>query len=52
MVHQFGKTTSIAKFIMGFYIRKSLGFGPFRLNLSKSGIGVSVGVFSVFSSLA
>lgn len=29
---------------MGFYIRKSLGFGPLRLNLSKSGIGVSAGV--------
>ena len=29
---------------MGFYIRKSINVGPFRLNLSKSGIGVSVGV--------
>jgi hypothetical protein len=29
---------------MGFYIRKSLSAGPFRFNLSKSGIGVSVGV--------
>lgn len=29
---------------MGFYIRKSLSIGPFRLNLSKSGVGVSVGV--------
>lgn len=29
---------------MGFYIRKSLRFGPLRLNLSKSGIGVSAGV--------
>lgn len=29
---------------MGFYIRKSARIGPFRLNLSKSGVGVSVGV--------
>jgi hypothetical protein len=29
---------------MGFYIRKSLRFGPLRFNLSKSGIGVSAGV--------
>jgi len=29
---------------MGFYLRKSLRAGPFRFNLSKSGIGVSVGV--------
>jgi tetratricopeptide (TPR) repeat protein len=29
---------------MGFYIRKSFSFGPFRLNFSKSGIGISVGV--------
>jgi hypothetical protein len=29
---------------MGFYLRKSFGFGPVRLNLSKSGLGVSVGV--------
>lgn len=29
---------------MGFYIRKGISFGPFRLNLSKSGLGVSVGV--------
>ncbi len=29
---------------MGFYIRKSLRAGPFRFNLSKSGLGVSVGV--------
>ena len=29
---------------MGFYIRKSKSFGPFRLNFSKSGIGVSTGV--------
>lgn len=29
---------------MGFYIRKSLRAGPFRFNLSKSGVGVSVGV--------
>ena len=29
---------------MGWYLRKSLGFGPFRLNLSKSGLGYSVGV--------
>jgi hypothetical protein len=29
---------------MGFYIRKSVKAGPFRFNLSKSGIGVSMGV--------
>lgn len=28
---------------MGFYIRKSIKVGPFRYNLSSSGIGVSVG---------
>jgi len=29
---------------MGFYIRQGISFGPLRFNLSKSGIGVSVGV--------
>lgn len=29
---------------MGFYIRKSISFGPLRLNLSRSGLGASVGV--------
>ena len=29
---------------MGFYIRKSFKLGPFRCNLSKSGVGVSAGV--------
>jgi hypothetical protein len=29
---------------MGFYVRKSLKAGPFRFNLSKSGVGVSTGV--------
>jgi hypothetical protein len=29
---------------VGFYIRKYVQSGPFRLNLSKSGLGVSVGV--------
>src|SRR5882757_8611607 len=29
---------------MGFYVRKSLNAGPFRFNLSKSGLGVSAGV--------
>ncbi|MBN2640497.1 MAG: DUF4236 domain-containing protein [Victivallales bacterium] len=29
---------------MGFYIRKSVRLGPLRLNLSKSGVGVSAGV--------
>jgi len=29
---------------MGLYIRKSISVGPFRFNLSKSGIGVSAGV--------
>jgi DNA polymerase III subunit epsilon len=29
---------------MGFYVRKSVRAGPFRFNLSKSGLGVSAGV--------
>ncbi len=29
---------------MGWYLKKSFGFGPLRINLSKSGIGASVGV--------
>lgn len=29
---------------MGFYIRKSIKAGPFRFNLSKSGLGVSTGI--------
>jgi hypothetical protein len=29
---------------MSFYLRKSIKAGPFRLNLSKSGIGISAGV--------
>jgi hypothetical protein len=29
---------------MGFYVRKRLRAGPFRFNLSKSGLGVSAGV--------
>ena len=29
---------------MGFYIRKSLKAGPFRFNISKSGIGISAGI--------
>jgi hypothetical protein len=29
---------------MGFYLRKSVSAGPFRFNLSRSGLGVSVGV--------
>ena len=29
---------------MSFYIRKALSVGPFRFNLSKSGVGVSAGV--------
>src|SRR5215211_5419813 len=29
---------------MGFYLRKSLSVGPFRFNLSKSGVGVSTGI--------
>ena len=28
---------------MGFYYLKSIGIGPFRLNLGKSGVGYSVG---------
>ena len=29
---------------MGFYLRKSISVGPFRFNLSKSGVGLSAGV--------
>lgn len=29
---------------MGFYIRKSISVGPFRFNLSKSGVGISTGI--------
>ena len=29
---------------MGFYYRKSVRVGPFRINLSKSGVGLSTGV--------
>jgi hypothetical protein len=29
---------------MGFYLRKSISAGPFRFNLSSSGVGMSVGV--------
>lgn len=29
---------------MGFFLRKSIRVGPFRLNLSKSGLGVSAGI--------
>jgi Protein of unknown function (DUF4236) len=29
---------------MGWYLRKALSFGPVRLNLSRSGLGLSVGV--------
>lgn len=29
---------------MGFYVRKSIKAGPFRFNLSKSGLGISTGV--------
>ena len=29
---------------MPFYIRKSIKLGPFRLNFSKSGVGVSTGI--------
>jgi hypothetical protein len=28
---------------MGFYFRKSVKAGPFRINFSKSGVGLSVG---------
>jgi hypothetical protein len=35
---------SLRSATMSFFFRRSVGFGPFRLNLSKSGIGASVGV--------
>src|SRR6266850_379836 len=30
--------------LVGFYIRKGFNFGPLRLNLSRSGLGASIGV--------
>lgn len=42
-----GTILAVVSFVggaVGFYIRKSLRAGPFRFNLSKSGVGVSVGV--------
>ena len=33
----------ISLFPMGFYYRKSVKVGPFRINLSNSGVGYSVG---------
>ena len=36
--------TTVTEGVMGFYLRTSLRAGPFRLNLSPSGIGVSAGV--------
>lgn len=29
---------------MGFYVRKGFNFGPLRVNFSRSGIGLSLGV--------
>jgi hypothetical protein len=29
---------------MPFYLRKAFNFGPLRLNLSRSGLGMSVGI--------
>ena len=34
----------IKRILMGLFLRKSIKFGPFRINLSKSGIGVSGGI--------
>ena len=28
---------------MGFYLKKGINFGPLRLNISKSGLGMSFG---------
>ena len=36
---------------MGLYLRKSLSVGPFRFNLSKSGIGLSTGIKDSVSEL-
>jgi Protein of unknown function (DUF4236) len=33
---------------MGFFYRKSVNFGPFRVNLSKSGVGYSVGCWASY----
>src|ERR1043166_5654108 len=38
------RTVGKPVFEMSFYIRKSLRFGPLRINLSGSGVGVSAGV--------
>ena len=37
---------------MGFYYRKSIGIGPFRLNLGKSGVGYSVGTWGFRTGLS
>ncbi|WP_409245980.1 DUF4236 domain-containing protein [Enterobacter cloacae] len=29
---------------MGFYVKKSIRVGPMRFNLSKSGVGASIGI--------
>lgn len=29
---------------MGFYLKKAINLGPLRLNFSKSGLGISIGV--------
>ncbi len=37
---------------MGFTFRKSIGVGPFRVNLSKSGVGYSVGTRGVRTGIS
>ena len=39
-----GSHSFVAEDEMGFYLRKSVAVGPFRFNLSGSGVGMSVGV--------
>ena len=37
------EVTVCGEWVMGFIYRKSLNLGPFRVNLSKAGVGLSLG---------
>ena len=43
-VARMGRGKGCKNVFMGWYLRKSIRFGPVRLNLSKSGLGLSAGV--------
>jgi hypothetical protein len=40
----FSGRSPVREYDMGWYLKKSFPFGPLRLNLSKSGLGASLGV--------